>query len=74
MLPQSHDLCLSAARNTLKDLWLCNVDLRSGWWDIVLERMKSLLSLHTVSIQEVIGRDNEGDMIELGYFPGKTQS
>ena len=50
---------------TLKDLWLFDVDLRSGSWDIVLERMKSLLSLQTVSIQEVIGRDNEGDMIDI---------
>jgi hypothetical protein len=50
---------------TLKDLWLLYVWLTNGSWKILLEGMKSSLSLQTISIDDPAEEDDEGDAIHI---------
>jgi hypothetical protein len=50
---------------TLKDLWLFSICLTNGSWKILLEGMKSSLSLQAISIDDPAEEDDEGEAIDI---------
>jgi hypothetical protein len=58
---------------TLNELCLHGISLTNGSWEVVLEWMKSSLSLQIVQIDHVAEEDDEGIMADITVGPAAVQ-